>query len=337
MYIPKTPFVICMDITNRCNLNCRHCSVDALEQGKSMPTETIISIIDEAKRIGVRDLVFGGGEPMLHENFREICLYVLSKGLNLSFTTNGTLVSENLDFFQEASKYGSLRIGVSLDGHTAELHGYFRPKETFEEAKKAIKLLSKIGIEVQVLYVLNKTNATKIPEFLSFISNLRISNLRILPFIPIGRGKRYREEMPSPEDFYSIILKKREWSKIYKVNIGFHMPWEFLFLPSEKRNPSPCEAGYLRLWIDSNGNILACPYIQDLPIGNIFKDEISDVWINSPILRKFRDTSLLKGVCATCDYLKLCCGGCRGLAHFLLGDFLCSDPYCPRVNQKLLR
>jgi radical SAM protein with 4Fe4S-binding SPASM domain len=112
------------------------------------------------------------------------------------------------------------------------------------------------------------------------------------------------------------------------------MPGDFLFLPADTRHLAPCEAGYLRLWINSNGNMFPCAYMQDYPIGNIYKDSISDVWMNSPMLRKLRDPTLLKGACSTCNYLNGCRGGCRGLALFVEGDYLCADPYCPIVSQK---
>jgi len=97
-----------------------------------------------------------------------------------------------------------------------------------------------------------------------------------------------------------------------RINMGLHMPWEFLFDPLEKRHPSPCEAGYLRLWIDSKGDISPCAYMPDMSLGNIYKDSISDIWLNSPILRRLRDSSLLKGICSSCIYRDGCRGGCRG-------------------------
>jgi radical SAM protein with 4Fe4S-binding SPASM domain len=335
MYIPKSPFVLCIELTTQCNLDCPHCLADADSKGKSLPHEKVISIIDEAESIGVKELVFGGGEPILYDSFFEISEYALSKGLNLTFTTNGILVPKEIHRFSQLIKYNNLlQVGVSLDGPTSEIHGYFRPEESFESAIEAIKLLQEADIKVHVLCVLNKANTKVIPKFLNFLTELKISNVRLLPFMPIGRGKQYKEEMLSPGEFCSILQEKPKWSKIYGINIGLHIPWEFLFLSPEKRFPYPCEAGYLRLWINSQGDMFPCSYMSDLSIGNIYRDSISDTWLNSPILKKFRDPALLKGTCATCIYRDGCRGGCRGLAYFLEGDYLCSDPYCQIVNQK---
>lgn len=334
MYLPKSPLVLSIEITDRCNLKCRHCLADSNSKGRDMPKETVLSVIDEAKRIGTKVIILGGGEPLLYEDFFDIAEYVLIKELNLFFVTNGTLVPEKIKSFLRIQKYNNLfQVGVSLDGHTPEIHSYFRPKETFWSAIEAINLLNKAGIKISVLCVLNKENIKIIPEYLKFLSEFHVMNVRLLPFLPLGRGKECKEEMLSADGFYHIIKEKKLWKKDFKNTINFSVPWEFLFLPPEKRYPAPCEAGYLRLWINSNGDIFPCSYMADISIGNIHRDSIGDVWNNSPMLKALRDPTLLKGPCATCAYRDGCRGGCRGLAYFLEGDYLCSDPYCPIVVQ----
>lgn len=335
IYVPKSPFVLCIELTTQCNIDCSHCLANADSKGKHLPQEKVISLINEAERIGVKELVFGGGEPILYDNFFELTEYTLSKKLNLTFTTNGILVPEEISNISKLKKYnGTFQVGVSLDGPTRDIHGYFRPKDTFESAIGAIKLLVEKDVNVHVLCVLNKTNIKVIPEFLEFLKNLNVLNVRFLPFMPVGRGKHYKEEMLTSNDFYKILQNKHIWSNIFRINIGLHIPWEFLFHSPENRYPFPCEAGYLRLWINSNGDMFPCSYMSDISIGNIYRDSISDVWLNSPILIKLRNPALLKGTCAACIYRDGCRGGCRGLAQFLRGDYLCADPYCPIVNQK---
>lgn len=335
MYVPKSPFVLCLELTSQCNLSCPHCVVDANPIGKKFPPDKVISIIDEAQHIGVKELVFGGGEVLLYDRFFEICKYTLSNGLNLSFTTNGILVPSVINHLINLKNYNAIfRVGVSLDGYTPEMHGYFRPKETFESAVEAIKLLVEADISVHVLCLLTKANINYMEEFLKFITELNVSDVRFIPLMPEGRAKRYRSEMITPTDFHNLIKEKQKWSDIYKIYIGLHMPWEFLFLPTEKRLPAPCEAGYLRLWMNSDGDMFPCAYMPNFIVGNIYRDSISNVWQNSPTLTKLRDSTLLKGACSTCNYRNSCRGGCRGLAQFLEGDYLCADPYCPIANRK---
>ncbi|MCK9405383.1 MAG: radical SAM protein [Methanothrix sp.] len=335
MYIPKSPLLVGIELTSRCNLQCPHCAADANQVGTSLPFDKVISTIDEAHKIGVKELPLGGGEVLLYEKFFEVCEYALSKGLIVSIATNGILVPKNIDKIKKLKRFNvPFRVGISLDGYTPEMHGYFRPKETFKSAIEAIELLNEAKIPLSVLCVLHKDVIKNIPTFLQFLSSMDISHVRFLSLIPLGRGKNYINEMFTSEELYNMLIEKKKWNKLFGKNIGFHMPWEFLIDSPDKRNPSPCEAGYLRLWINSNGDIYPCPFMANLFIGNIYKDSIRDVWINSPILKELRDPAQLKGTCSTCNYREGCRGGCRGFAQLFKGDFLCTDPYCPIANQK---
>lgn len=334
MYIPKSPLMLGVELTSRCNLHCPHCVADADWNGESLPYDTAISVIDEAHQIGIKELIFGGGEVLLYDRFFETCEYALSNGLNISFSSNGILIPENIESIKRLKRYNRMvRVGISLDGYTPEMHSHFRPKETFEIAVDAIKLLQKADVALNVLCVLHKENIKKMPEFLKFVSSLNVSDVRLFPLIPLGRGKNYIDEMYTPDEFYNLLKEKLKWDMLFN-NIGLHMPWEFLLSSPENRHPSPCEAGYLRLWMKSNGDMYPCAFMPDLIVGNIYQNSIIDTWLKSTPMRKLRDPNLLKGTCSNCDYREGCRGGCRGFAQFLEGDFLCSDPYCPLVNQK---
>lgn len=334
MYIPKSPIMLCVEVITECNLNCRHCSADANSENNIFPYDKLISIIDTAQKIGVKRLVFGGGEPLLYEQLFNVFEYALEQGFRVSFVTNGTLVSEMIDRFSKMLEYKhSFEVGVSLDGHTPEIHGYFRPAETFYPAVEAINLLKNKGFNVSVSCVVSKGNIKTIPELLRYLLPFNLYGIRFLPFAPLGRGRDCIEEMFSPDELYGLIKEQQNWRKVFGKNISIHFPWEFLSLPPEKRQPSPCEAGYLRLWINSKGDIFPCSHMEDLSCGNVYQDSIADVWNNSPVLKALRNPSLLKGTCASCQYRDGCRGGCRGLAYFMEGDYLCSDPYCPIVVQ----
>jgi len=120
-----------------------------------------------------------------------------------------------MDSLLNLQKYNeSLRIGISLDGHTPELHGHFRPEETFETAVEAIRMLHNANFNVHILCVLNKVNIKTIPQYLNFVSTLNISDIRFIPFMPVGRGMQYRDEMIPPEEFYKVL--KRQKRVIYE-------------------------------------------------------------------------------------------------------------------------
>jgi len=70
-----------------------------------------------------------------------------------------------------------------------------------------------------------------------------------------------------------------------------------------------------------------------LPItaGNVRDDDIVDVYRNAPLFKDLRDPDKLKGVCRACEYRDVC-GGQRGRAYGVSGDYLASDPACALVS-----
>jgi radical SAM protein with 4Fe4S-binding SPASM domain len=66
-----------------------------------------------------------------------------------------------------------------------------------------------------------------------------------------------------------------------------------------------------------------------LPVsaGDVRAADVVDVYRNHPMFRALRDPDQLKGKCQICKY-RVVCGGQRGRAYALTGDYLASDPAC---------
>ena len=334
MYLPQNPLVLSVELTDRCNLNCRHCLADANFHQASLSSDSVNKIINEAAEAGVGLINLGGGEPLLYEDFFGVCEEILNRGMRIFFATNGILIPDQLALLSSLKKYRSfIQVGVSIDGHTPDLHGYFRPKESFLAAVEAIKILLATGFKTTVMTVLNRENSRQIPDFLDYLASMNVKNVRLLPFMPVGRGKDFRDEMLSPEEIHNLFQENNKQVLDLNINMGSHYPWEFLFKSPEQRKPAPCEAGYLRLWINACGEMMPCSYMAGVTLGNIKTTTITDVWRDSPVMTALRDPALLKGTCADCKYREGCRGDDRGLAYLMEGDYLCSDPYCPIVVQ----
>lgn len=335
MYVPVAPIVLGIDLTSRCNINCKYCAVEAKELGEDLPFDRVLSLIKEAAALKVRWLDLNGGEPLLYPGFFELVEYASLEGLQVMFISNGLLLEEQMgkveNFF--AKYHSKIRIGLSLDGATPEQHGFFRPRDTFKSVVRVVKHLVEKKFAVIVFSVLHKQNLDHVLEFLCFLKKLGVSRIRFLPLMPLGRGRAWKDLILSKEDVWSIAKKRREWEKVFGAPVYFETLYEFLLLKEKRQKPSPCLAGYYQLGINTKGEYFPCGYMMNLSLGSIYNSSILDVWQNSPVLNALRDSTLLKGVCANCPYRDRCRGGCRGLAYLMEGDYLCPDPYCPLVAQ----
>jgi MoaA/NifB/PqqE/SkfB family radical SAM enzyme len=112
-----------LEITARCNNNCRHCYInlpanDKKAKARELSLAGIKKIIDQAVDLGAMWCLINGGEPLLREDFFDIYLYLRQKGILISVFTNATLVSEKHIWLFK--KYPPRDVEVTVYGVTKE-------------------------------------------------------------------------------------------------------------------------------------------------------------------------------------------------------------------------
>ncbi|MEH7670785.1 PqqD family peptide modification chaperone [Bacillus sp. JJ689] len=92
------PKVASIEITNRCNVRCRHCYGDfGAVKAKVMSLDQIKSLLDDLDNIGVRLIELTGGDITVHPHLKEILLYALSLDFSqITLLTNGIALSDKV-------------------------------------------------------------------------------------------------------------------------------------------------------------------------------------------------------------------------------------------------
>jgi len=62
----------------QCNYNCIYCYSDS-DAKEGLTTNDWFKVIDEAKEIGIKGIIFSGGEPLLHPDLYSLLRYVVKK------------------------------------------------------------------------------------------------------------------------------------------------------------------------------------------------------------------------------------------------------------------
>ncbi|MDK2383187.1 MAG: SPASM domain-containing protein, partial [Candidatus Korarchaeota archaeon] len=160
-----------------------------------------------------------------------------------------------------------------------------------------------------------------------------------------GRGALLREEVPSKEEWRSLldwfidemILGDAQGGA--EIDIGLH-PSTAIYVMEKLR-----EKGYdtssaeermrtRRLSVEGRGFISISPtgdvylsnYLTDFRLGNALQDDLREL-LNHPLYRSAGDSSQLRGRCGSCPYRDMC-GGSRVKAYIYTGDLLGEDPTC---------
>jgi len=88
-----------------------------------------------------------------------------------------------------------------------------------------------------------------------------------------------------------------------------------------------CAAGRGFVYMKANGDVRPCPFVE-INAGNVRQKPFDQIWQESEVFLSLRNReNTLKGKCGRCRYRTIC-GGCRGRAMALNGDFLAEDPSC---------
>nr|MBC8361774.1 radical SAM protein [Candidatus Desulfatibia profunda] len=329
-------------LTDRCNLSCSHCWISPefsqLRQN-GIPLDSLKKTISEAGALGLGSVKLTGGEPLLYRQLDELLIFLKSKELTIYIETNGTLIDQKMiKSFQAA---GVEQISVSLDAATEEIHNKIRGiKGSYALTMQGLHRLSGSGLQFQIIMTLQRKNRGEIPAMILLSKKLGACSLKINHLLPCGRGKDVfdqKENLDLDELTQLYRLVEEEWPRPDTIEIEFDLPVALRSIEDIKRRGlNECRILNI-LGILANGDFSICGIgqtVEELRMGNLLHDSVTEVWHNNPILIELRQsiTSRLKGACGGCIFKFQCLGGCRANAYFLTKDlhapyFLCQQYY----------
>jgi len=189
-----------LEITARCNNNCRHCYInlpaDSSEaKSKELTFGQIKDIVDQAVSLGALWCLITGGEPLLRKDFFDIYLYVKKQGLLVSVFTNASLITdEQIKFFR---KYPPRDIEITVYGVTKKTYECVTRKAgSFDAFTRGLKLLLEGGIKVRLKAMALRSNVAELPEIARFCRARTTDYFRFDPFLHLrfdGNSKRNKE------------------------------------------------------------------------------------------------------------------------------------------------
>ncbi len=276
-------------ITDRCNLRCRHCYVgDGLHQ--DLPTEKILRVLKEFEEIQGLRLLLSGGEPLLHPHFWEINEILREYPFRSILLSNGTLITK-----ETAKKLRVHEVQVSLDG-MKEGHESVRGKGTFDTTLQAVEYLQEANIRVSVATMIHRKNLREFDRLASLIQSKNIGEWNVdIPSIA-GRMEENRDLRVEPSEAGRFFQ--------YGYGGGLHT--------SEKNYT--CGAHLCAIL--ANGSVCKCGLFSQEPVGSV-DEGLRVCWKRIPRIQ-------LKELRCDCSQIEECRGGCRFRAR-LQGDIFQPD------------
>lgn len=281
-----TPLTVIFNLTNHCNLRCKHCYAAYYTRGdeNEMTTQQIKKVLDGLKKIGCLRINFCGGEPLLRRDLGELIDYAKSKGLSVDVTSNGVLVPAKVEVLKKIKC-----LTLSLDGRSAH-HDILRGKGSAAKAVAAIKATKQAGIEVRVNMVVHKYNLKDLDYMINLAKKMDFKLHISLAINNIFGDKSSLQIKPTDKQFRQvlqyIIKKKKEGAPILFSQAAYEsvLKWPDFNLEGVMKLPPPkgmptCPAGKLFGLIDADGRFWACPHLIDkVKAKNVLKAGVAEAW-----------------------------------------------------------
>ncbi|MBA3806535.1 MAG: radical SAM protein, partial [Acidobacteria bacterium] len=167
--------VLTVDLTNRCNMMCNPCFMDANQVGYvHEPTyEDTKAILDRAISFKPRRqiiILFSGGEPTLSPYFLDAVAYAKKVGFyRILAATNGIRYAEDIEFCKAAKEAGQHGVYLQFDGVSEEKNKHRGVGNLFDVKLRAIENLAAVGIKVTlVTTIVNNLNNDAIGQIVEF-------------------------------------------------------------------------------------------------------------------------------------------------------------------------
>ena len=299
------------EITNRCNLNCKHCGSNCTAAGQSLTVsdiETTLATVPADKPM----VCLTGGEPLLHPDFFAIAKRVRQMGFFWGMTTNATLITEEVAL--QLKQTGMSTVSVSLDGMEESHDALRRHKGAWRLALRGLQALQQAGFKPQVTTVLHRENFADLDPLYHLLCEMGITSWRPINVEPIGRACEAKDMLLRPDQFARLLsyIRDKRYDRSCNMEVTFGCS-HYLGVEYERMVRDHyflCGAGILVASVRSNGDICACLDIEnrkELVQGNIRTDNFMDVWLNRfRIFRRDRTAGCSR--CVSCPE-RFVCGG----------------------------
>lgn len=308
-------YVAFIEITNCCNMKCKHCMNWSFENNnKGFEKEDILKLIDDLHNNKTEKIYISGGEPLLYQYIDDVILYANSLGMKVTLATNGIEVPKHI----QAIRKGSQLVSISLDG-IGKTHDKLRGVSgAFENCVKAFKILKENNVKTKISTMIWNENIDELEDIILFAKDYGVSKLNFSFLIPEGRAKN-DSSIKVPTDKYNEIINNiNELIKKYETD---DLEIRLRRTSSLDANSLDCPGGENLIHINVNGKVSPCSWITKIDENN----EFSSYWPKNSISECIKKFKVFED-CKKIRKEKYGYCGCIALSHMYNGSFLANDP-----------
>ncbi|RYY57920.1 MAG: GTP 3',8-cyclase MoaA [Chitinophagaceae bacterium] len=195
-----------ISLTDKCNLRCAYCMPN--EAYAFMPKQHLMQAteIEEIARVfvsmGVDKIRLTGGEPMARKDFDSIVRRLSALPVELSITTNATLLHRHIDVLKEAR---IANLNISLDTLSAARYFKLTRRDLFDQTYNNIQLAIRHGFNVKINTVVMKgVNDDEVLDFIRWTADEAVE-IRFIEFMPFEGNRWEGAQVFSKQEILELV------------------------------------------------------------------------------------------------------------------------------------
>ncbi|MFE5508066.1 pyrroloquinoline quinone biosynthesis protein PqqE [Amycolatopsis japonica] len=326
------PLGMLAELTHRCPLHCPYCSnpVELIARDGELSTKEWISVLSQARELGVLQVHMSGGEPLARPDLPILVEHATKLGCYVNLVTSGLGLTESrLDDLVER---GIAHVQLSVQGATADRADRLAGARAHDRKLVAAELIKKAGLPLSVNVVLHRQNHDQLAGIIDLAEEMGADRLELANTQYYGWALRNRDAlMPTRrqlDEAEPIVRAATE-------RLRGRMEVIYVVADYYEQYPKPCMYGWgaRQLTVAPDGNVLPCPAstaIETLEFDNVRDKPLAWIWYKSASFNAYRGEDWMPDTCGTCERRTIDFGGCRCQAFQLTGDAAATDPVCSR-------
>ncbi len=327
-----------LNITNRCNIDCRHCAFAShVHDENELPLELIQRILDEAVALGCREIHLTGGEPTIHRQFDAVLESVFERGLFTRLISNGTCSKTKLRRYHDI---GLRHLLFSIDGMKAK-HDEIRGRAgLFDITLARMHDALDLGYQVRINAVAMNDNLDELLDLYLLCAQAGVHLFSVFLYSPTGRdAARQHHLIVDAARWRGFKDRLRQLAQGYPTEVFAEKGFWFRDEPAPDWASMDGRGGgcyHLSrvmdyLLITGKGEVFPCALLNDkgIPYGNVHERSLADI-LSRPDAhyRTYEGFREADGKCGSCPEWEHCHGGCRSFVYAYQGHWKAPDPQC---------
>ena len=324
------PYALLAELTYRCPLHCPYCSNPARARNDGeLTTDEWHRVLREATELGVLQVGFSGGEPLVRRDLAELVRGAREAKLYTNLITSGVGLDESR--VSELREAGLDSVQLSFQSDDADLADEIAGARAHQTKLAAASFIRAAGIPLSLNFVIHRRNIDRLPQMIALAETLGAERVELANVQFYGWAFLNRAALLPTRD---QVARAREVATAAKARLAGKIDIFYVLPDYYETRPKPCLNGWGQRYLTVNpiGDVLPCPTassaIPDLRFENVRARSLDWIWRESESFNRFRGTEWMPEPCRSCPQKEIDFGGCRCQAALLTGNAANTDPVC---------